>query len=107
MTKAVINLHWLIGLVNSIGKTGVLNQLENSLSCDSHALGIFEKRILFCNVINSVFVYSSIFFNVLPTFTTLTSANTGMEEGRIPDSAISASSTFDQHSVGPHIGRVS
>ena len=30
----------------------------------------------------------------------------GMEDGRIPDSAISASSTFDQHSVGPHIGRV-
>lgn len=29
----------------------------------------------------------------------------GMEHGHIPDSALAASSTFDHHSVGPHIGR--
>ena len=29
----------------------------------------------------------------------------GMEHGHIPDSALAASSTFDMHSVGPHIAR--
>ena len=28
-----------------------------------------------------------------------------MEHGHIPDSALAASSTFDMHSVGPHIAR--
>ena len=28
-----------------------------------------------------------------------------MEYGHIPDSALAASSTFDMHSVGPHIAR--
>ena len=29
----------------------------------------------------------------------------GMEHGHIKDADITASSTFDYHSVGPHIGR--
>ena len=46
MTITVNNLHlsWLIGFVNSISNTAVLNQLEESLSCANHALGI-EDRI--------------------------------------------------------------
>ena len=32
-------LHWLIGIVNSISNTAMLNQLEESLSCASHPLG--------------------------------------------------------------------
>ena len=54
MTIAVKNLHlhWLIGIVNTISNTAMLNQLEESLSCTSHALG-------------TQFLYSSC-FNVLP-----------------------------------------
>ena len=63
-----LQLPWLIGLVNSLGNSAVLDKLEEKIGCSGRALG--------------------------------------MEGGDIPDSAISASSTFDQHSVGAHIGRV-
>ena len=63
-----LQLPWLIGLVNSLGNSALLDKLEEKIGCSSRALG--------------------------------------MEGGDIPDSAISASSTFDQHSVGAHFGRV-
>ena len=63
-----LQLPWLVGLVNSLGNSALLDKLEEKIGCSSHALG--------------------------------------MEGGDIPDSAISASSTFDQHSVGAHFGRV-
>ena len=87
MTKAVINLHWLIGLVNSIGNRGMLNQLEESLSCDSHALGtLIEERIHFAMSSTMCKIW---IINILSlTFSQLLQLShilTGMKEGRIPD----------------------
>ena len=42
MTKPLRNIHWLIGVVSSVSHTAVLKQLEENLTCDSHALGIYN-----------------------------------------------------------------
>ena len=39
ITVKNLQLHWLIGFVNSISNTAMLNQIEESLSCASHPLG--------------------------------------------------------------------